>query len=109
MYSPQFDNYIANWKDIEEFYAKDVPLPIKSAPKLTEKHLHPNNFQKMKVKYATQVISHSVAASICMHISVGSLPPTAMGTAELLSTFDSVFDCINSSTIHTTKTITVCL
>ena len=26
-----------------------------------------------------------------------------MGTAELLSRFDSIFDCLNSSTLHTTK------
>ena len=40
---------------------------------------------------------------ICMYVSVGGLPSSAMGTAELLPKFDSVFDCINSSTVHSTK------
>ena len=39
----------------------------------------------MRVKYATQVLSHTVAAAIC--------------TVQ----FDSIFYCLNSSTLHTTK------
>ena len=57
----------------------------------------------MRVKYATQVFSHTVAAAICTYVSVGCLPPSAMGTAELLFRFDSIFDCLNSSTLHATK------
>ena len=57
----------------------------------------------MKVKYATQVLSHTVAAAICTYVSLGSLPSSAMGTAELLSRFDFIFDCLNSSRLHTTK------
>ena len=102
-YSFQFGQHVATWKDIEAIYEKDSSLPIRSTPKLTEKHIHPNNFQKMKVKLATQVLSHTVAASLCMHVSVGALPSTAMGTAEFIQKFDSVFDCVNSSTLHSTK------
>ena len=58
----------------------------------------------MKVRYATQILSHTVAASLCTYVSVGGLSPTAMGTAEFLSKFDSLFDCVNSSTINCTKT-----
>ena len=57
----------------------------------------------MKVKFPTQVMSHTVAAAICMYVSLGLLPPTAMGTSELIEKFDSVFDCVNSSTLHSTK------
>ena len=102
-YSLRFDQNVAKWKDIEVVFEKDSSLPIRSTPKLTEKHIHPNNFQKMKVKLATQVMSHTVAAAICMYVSLGLLPPTAMGTAELIEKFDSVFDCVNSSTSHSTK------
>ena len=84
-----------NMENIEAIYEKDPSLPIRSTPKLTEKHIHPNNFQKMKVKLAMQVLSHTVAASLCMHVSVGALPSTAMGTAEFIQKFDSVFDCVN--------------
>ena len=77
------------------FYNKDKLLPIRAAPKLTEK--------LMKVKYATQVFSHTVAAGICTYSCVGSLTPSGPGTAELLSRFDSLFDCINSSTLQSPK------
>ena len=102
-YPFKFGQYIATWKDIENFYNQDKTLAIRTAPKLTEKHLHPNGFSKMKVKYATQVFSHTVAAAICTYVSMGGLPPSASGTAQLLSQFDSIFDCVNSSTIHSTK------
>lgn len=88
----KFDKYQAQWKDIEAFYNKDKELHIRAAPKLTDKHIHPNNFEKMKVKYATQILSHTVAASLCTYVSVGALSPLAMGTAEFLSKFDSLFD-----------------
>lgn len=34
------------------------------ASKLTKNHIHPTNFQKMKVKLASQVLSKTVASSI---------------------------------------------
>ncbi len=102
-YPFKFGMYTASWKDIEKFYNNDKTLTIRTAPKLTEKHLHPNGFSKMKVKYATQVFSHTVAAAICTYVSTEKLPPSASGTTELLCMFDSLFDCVNSSTIHSTK------
>ena len=102
-YSFHFGSYTAGWKDIESLYKKDKSLPIRAAPKLTEKRIHPNNFCKMKVKLATQVFSHTVAVSICTYVSVGALPSSAMGTAELLLKFDSLFDCVNSSSLHSAK------
>ena len=98
-----FGQYVATWKDIEDLYEKDSALPIRSAPKLTEKHIHPTNFNKMRVKLATQVLSHTVAASLCMYASLGGLPSTVMGTGEFVLKFDSVFDCVNCSILHSTK------
>jgi hypothetical protein len=65
--------------------------------------MHPNGFSKMKVKYATQIFSHTVAAAICSYVSMVWLPQSALSTAELLFQFDSIFDFVNSSTIHSTK------
>ena len=70
-------------------------------PKLTSKHINPSNFDKMKVKHATQVLSHSVAAALCTHISFEALPQDAEGTAEFISIFNDLFDCLNSSTFST--------
>ena len=98
-----FGSYTASWKDIENLYEKDKSLPVRADPKLTEKHIHCNNFCKMKVKLVTQVFSHTVAASICTYVNVGALPSSAMGTAELLLQFDSFFVCVNSSSLHLEK------
>ena len=81
-YTFKFGQYTAKWEDIINFYNKDTELPIGAAPKITDKHIRPNNFIKMKVKYATQILNHTVAASICMHVRIGSLSSSAMGTAE---------------------------
>ncbi|CAB4039939.1 Hypothetical predicted protein [Paramuricea clavata] len=104
-YTFKFGQYTAKWQDIVVFYNKDKELPIRAAPKLTDKHIRPNNFAKMKVKYATQILSHTVTASICMYVSVGGLPSSAMGTAECISKFDSLFDSVNVSTIHSQKSL----
>ena len=104
-YSFKFANLVASWSDIEAFCNKDKSLPIRCAPKLTERHVHPNNFAKMKVKLATQTLSHTVAASICTYVSLGVLPPSAMGTAEFVSKFDSLFDSVNSSTLNSAKVL----
>ena len=89
-YSFRFGQHVATWKDIEDLYMKDSL---------------PTNFNKMRVKLATQVLSHTVAASLCTYASLGGLPSTAMGTSEFLSKFDSVFDCVNCSTLHSTKNL----
>lgn len=61
-FSFRFDHHVATWKDTEAVYDKDSVLPIRSAPKLTEKHIHRNNFNKMKMKLETQVLSITAAA-----------------------------------------------
>lgn len=40
-----------------------------------------------------------------MHVSVGGLPSSAMGTAECISKFDSLFDSVNISTIYSQKSL----
>ena len=59
----------------------------------------------MNVKLATQVLSHTVAATMCKYVCVGALPSSAMGTAEFIEKFDSIFDCVNSSSLQSTKVL----
>ena len=84
---------VTSWEDIEAIYKKDSALSIRCCPKLTENHIHPNGFQKMKVKCATQVFSHTVSAAISMSVNIGALQTTASGTAEI-SKFDHIFDSL---------------
>ena len=95
-YDFQFNGKVASWGDIQYMYESDKKLGIRCCPKLTNKHLHLNGFTKMKVKYATQVLSHSVAATILTMVSLGAMSSAAAGTAELVSNFDKIFDSLNS-------------
>ena len=85
-------------------YNIDCKNSIQCCPKLTNAHLHPNNFEKMKVKLVTQILSQTVASAIFMAVSGCFLPPSAVGTAELIDQLDKTFDCLNSSSFQTPKT-----
>ena len=91
----------ARWKYLEKVFEKDSLFKFRSIPKLTSKHINPSNFDKMKVKYATQVLSHSVAAALCTHISFEALPQDTEETTEFIIIFNDLFDCLNSSTFST--------
>ena len=102
-YTFEFGDKVAQWGQIKLFFEKDQKLPIRMAPKLTERHLNPNGFTKMRVKLATQVISHTVAAALNTYVSLQALPGAALGTAQLLSKFDKIFDCCNALSFKDTK------
>jgi len=63
-----YSDKIASWKYID-FYTIDKKAQFRAAPKLTDSHINPNNFEKMKVKYAAQVLSHSVSAGINTYVT----------------------------------------
>ena len=86
-YDFEFDNKVAKWAHIEEFFKQDQTLPTKLAPKRTEKHLHPNGFTKMKVKLASQIFSHTVSAAINTYVYLKALPGDALDTAQLIKCF----------------------
>jgi hypothetical protein len=93
----KWNDRCTSWKYIEEFYSKDQLLKNRIAPKLTKSHLQPTNFEKMRVKFATQVLSASVAAGLETYILLGSLPQKAIGTKDFVARFDKLFDLFNSS------------
>lgn len=71
----------------------------RAAPQLSN-HIEPNNFQKMKVKYAAQVFSNRIAAGMCTQMSADLLPSEAVGTKIY---FDKLFDILNFSTTISPK------
>ena len=97
------DGKVASWKDIQQLYEIDSKNDIRCCPKLTHSHLFPNNFQKMKVNLATQVLSQAVSSTISTGVSTGKLPPRAAATAELVEKFDQIFDSLNSSSPESPK------
>lgn len=83
-YNLKFNDQFASWFYIVQFYLKDTKQGIKAAPKLSPIHIEPNNFSRMKVKYAVQVLSNHVAAGMCTLMSVGCLPSEAIGTVDFI-------------------------
>ena len=90
------------WKYIEQFYQADSKLPIRMAPKLTSRHIDLPPFAPLRVKLATEVLSHSVAAGISTLCSLKALPQEAQHTAEFVERMDQLFNVFNSSTLSST-------
>lgn len=85
------------------FYDHDRKYPVRAAPKLTESHINPTGFEKMKVKLATQVFSATVSAGMNLYVRFGSLPAEAFATAEFIDRMDKLFDLLNSSNTTAAK------
>lgn len=103
-YSNLTDVKQASWKDVVQLYEHDSKYDLRLAPKLTEAHVRPNNFQRMKVKYATQVLSYTVSASLLTYASSGHGSGTMIGTVELFEFLDSLFNVFNSSSRRNSNT-----
>lgn len=88
----------ASWRHIIQLYETDQKSSLKLVPKLTDKHVYGlKQATKMKVKYAAQVLSHSVAASIEYLVSINKMEPEALATSTYCRRFNDLFDCLNSS------------
>ncbi|XP_011699993.1 PREDICTED: uncharacterized protein LOC105457175 [Wasmannia auropunctata] len=96
----------ASWNDIIIAYEMDKYSFFKQRqlPKLTDKHVFPELIPKMKVKYATQVLSHTLAnfIDVVMTLNQGimnttkcqmQLPQSATG--KIILFFDELFDSFN--------------
>lgn len=89
----------AKWNHISQFFEQDIVKVYRLAPRLKAKHVNLPPFSQMKVKLASQVFSHSVAAGIETYISHGRLPEDALGTVTFCARMNDLFDCFNSSTV----------
>ena len=87
---------LVKWQYISEFLEADRKQTVKLAPKLTPKHIDLPPFANMRVHFAAQVLSHSVAAGIYTHAAFGAMSCDAAFTAEFIDTVDALFDCFNA-------------
>jgi len=90
------NNQYVDWKYIQQFYDCDSKQALRLCPKLTMQHMEVTNFSKMKVSYAVQVFSKSVAAGIDTYVSLKALPEAASHTAKFLDMMDKLIDTFNS-------------
>lgn len=90
-------------KYLQEFYAKDKSKSYRLAPKLTDDHLHPSSFKKMKVKLAAQLFSNTVVTALSTYIDLGVISQTAETTVDFIAKMDKLFDVFNSNKLVTPK------
>ncbi len=88
----------AKWQYLEQVYSKDKVQKTRMLHKLRDRHFNLKEFgNKMNVRRAAQVLSHSMAAALSTHASLGSIPADAQETAEFVERVNNLFDLSNSS------------
>ena len=90
------------WQHVKEFYDADSSKPIKMAPKLRKKHIHLPPFSPLRVRLATQVLSHSVASGMGVLAQWGIISSEAIYTSHFIEKMDVLFNCFNSKTLSST-------
>lgn len=96
---------LISFKVIENVYQIDkISTTGKVLTKLTDVHIHPNNFQKMSVKYAVQIFSGTMAAAIKTAIDTNQIQSEyAQSTADFIEIVNDLFDALNSRTLYSVK------
>lgn len=92
---------IASWGVVKQLYKYERVKTTRLCPKLSDRHVYTNNFDKQKVRFATQVLSHSCSAAIKTLYSIdkskfGEYHDRAESTAIFKKKMDKLFDCLNS-------------
>lgn len=90
------ENGETNKRYVKMLYNRDKIKEYRLCPRLTDNHIFPNNFEKMKVRYASQVLSHSVAVALNTYIDFGVLSIEAKPTAIFIQKMNDLFDLLNS-------------
>jgi hypothetical protein len=103
------------WKDLVKLYEIDSMSDNSMVPKLTKYHLEIPDCSKMKVKFATQLLSRSVAAAIKTLIRLPDfieiledgeekiiqnnrkMRPESIGLANFVEKINDIFDILNVS------------
>ena len=92
-----YNSNLISFTYIKELYNIKREKKIEIAGRLTEKHINLSTFSKMRVDYATQTLSHSVASGLRTVVLLSDrLPKEAIHTAEFCELFNNLFDIFNS-------------
>lgn len=89
----------ASWSCVKELHQLEKNRTTRMCPKLSSKHTFPNSWQKMKVSYAVQVLSHTCSAAIKTVNELGlfskDTSEKSIATANLFEFLNDLFDCLN--------------
>ncbi|XP_037929646.1 uncharacterized protein LOC119664178, partial [Teleopsis dalmanni] len=95
---------IISFNVLKELWRREHTAVTKLCPKLTRQHIFPKNFEKMKVKFATQLFSRTVHAAIKTVVETdgftNSSKEDALATANFVEKMDKIFDYMNSTTLY---------
>lgn len=92
----KIDEGLTSKEHLITLYNLDKGKSFRFMHKITDMHLNPTSFKKMKVSLAAQLLSNSVATSLMMGIASGHLPQSATTTATFIENMDKLFDMLNS-------------
>lgn len=87
--------YKASWRYIKKLYDLDSQNSTRLCPKLTAAHIFPNSFAKMRVSFASQVLSDTVAAGIRTLIELEKIENESESTAIFIENINKLFDFLN--------------
>lgn len=81
---------------VKQLIAHEKGKQFKMAPNLTDTHISPGHFEKMKVSYAVQLMSHSTACALEELVRQRLLSPIALTTAWFFKQVNRWFDLMCS-------------
>jgi hypothetical protein len=87
---------IVSLQPVKELISLQEDMSLKVAHKLKEVHVYPGPFQKMKVSYAAQLLSHSTASALKLCVDGKEMPIETLTTAFFLETINQWFDSMNA-------------
>ena len=88
----------SSWSHIESLFLFDRKNRYRMASKLTYRQIYLPPFASLRVRFAAQVLSHTVAAGFSTLVESTVLPPEAKETATFAENFDQLFNAFNSAT-----------
>ena len=72
-YDIKADGKVAKWVHLEDLFLADKSRALRVVPKLKAVHVRPTVFKRMTVRFATQVLSRSVAAGLSLYADFGEI------------------------------------
>jgi hypothetical protein len=92
------ENKKISWDDIRQVYEIDKKSnTTRALNKISDIHLNPNAFQKMRVKYATQIFSHTMSSALYTAVQLKQITTdSATDTAKFIENMNNIFDALNS-------------
>lgn len=95
---------IVSFTPVRKLYDLEKNSTTKMCPKLTQKHIDPSSFDKMRVVYAVQVFSRTTSAALLTAVETGNFVENdkvvVQSTAKCFKKIDRIFDCMNSGSLY---------